>query len=48
MEWELGKSGDQYFLFLKKDNVNIVVDISKNEAFRIERDFDVKAVEYPF
>lgn len=48
MQWELGRNEDKYFLFLQKDNVNIVVDISKEEAFRIERDFNVKAVEYPF
>lgn len=48
MDWELGRNGDKYFLFLQKYNVNIVVDISKEEAFRIERDFNVKAVEYPF
>ena len=48
MEWELGKADDNYFLFLKKGIINIVVDISKEEAFRIERDFNVKAVEYPF
>lgn len=48
MEWELGRNGDKYFLFLQKDNVNIVVDISKEEAFRIEKNFGVKAVEYPF
>ena len=48
MEWELGKSEDKYFLFLKKDNMSIVVDISNSEAFRIERDLGVKAVEYPF
>ena len=48
MEWELGRNEDKYFLFLKKDNLNIVVDISISDAFRIERDFGVKAVEYPF
>jgi len=47
-EWELGRNEDKYFLFLKKDNVNIVVDISISDAFRIEKDFNVKAVEYPF
>lgn len=47
-EWELGTNGDKYFLFLKKDNLNIVVDISISDAFRIERDFNIKAVEYPF
>ena len=48
MQWELGRNEDKYFLFLKKDNISIVVDISNSEAFRIERDFNVKAVEYPF
>lgn len=48
MEWELGRYEDEYFLFLQKDNVNIVVDISKEEAYRIEKILGVKAVEYPF
>lgn len=48
MEWELGRYEDEYFLFLQKDNVNIVVDISKEEAFRIENKLGVRAVEYPF
>jgi hypothetical protein len=47
-EWELGTNGDKYFLFLQKDNVNISIDISKIEASRIEKNFGVKAVEYPF
>jgi hypothetical protein len=48
MDWELGRYEDKYFLFLQKDNVNIIVDISKEDAFRIEKNFSVQAVEYPF
>lgn len=48
MEWELGRYEDEYFLFLKKDNMNICIDISKEEASRIERDFCIEAEEYPF
>lgn len=47
-EWELGKADNNYFLFLKKDNFNICVDINEKQAYRIEKSFDVKAVEYPF
>ena len=48
MAWELGRYEDKYFLFLHKDNRDICIDISKEEAFRIERDFCIKAEEYPF
>lgn len=47
-EWELGTNGDKYFLFLKKENFNLCIDISEIEASRIEKNFGVKAVEYPF
>lgn len=47
-EWELGKADNNYFLFLKKENFNLCIDINEKQACRIEKSFDVKAVEYPF
>lgn len=48
MEWELAKCDDEYFLFLIKDKEIINVDISIKEAKRIEKEFKIKAIKYPF
>lgn len=48
MEWELGVSNGEYFLFLIQNNDIVTVNVNKKQANKIMEQFNIQAKEYPF